>query len=129
MTDTQGRLGYEAFELSRVPGSTVQYASRYPAWRPGADLPPGVEEQPTKTRTKKSTTTGVFGGVVYAQAPLAAARAIESEEKQSHAAQKGYMGIHVRKYCHQNSRDTNIVSLYKVYSLLLAILIVPLYTR
>ena len=96
MADTQGRLGYEAFDLSRVPGCTVQYTSRYPAWRPGADLPPGVEEQPTKTKTKKSTTTGVFGGVVYAQAPLAASRAIEADEKQSHVAQKGYMGIHVR---------------------------------
>ncbi|XWW94625.1 hypothetical protein V2A60_002570 [Cordyceps javanica] len=94
MADSRGRLGYEAFEVSRVPGSTVQYTSKYPAWRPGADLPPGVEEQPTKTKTKKSTTTGVFGGVVYAQAPLAAARAIEFEETQSQVARKGYMGIH-----------------------------------
>ncbi|KAM3554731.1 hypothetical protein ARSEF4850_006320 [Beauveria asiatica] len=94
MTDTPVRLGYKAFEVIKVPGSTVQYASRHPAWRPGADLPPGVEEQPTKTKTNKSTTTGVFGGVVYAQAPLAAARAIELEERQNQAPRKGYMGIH-----------------------------------
>ncbi|OAA53132.1 acyl-CoA thioesterase [Cordyceps fumosorosea ARSEF 2679] len=96
MTDTLGRLGYEAFEVTRVSGSPVQYTSRYPAWRPGADLPPGVEEQPTKTRTNKSTTTGVFGGVVYAQAPLAAARAIEFEEQkeQTRDDKKAYMGIH-----------------------------------
>ncbi|EGX93879.1 acyl-CoA thioesterase [Cordyceps militaris CM01] len=80
MTGPQGQLGFEAFELSRVPGSTVQYTSRYPAWRPGADLPDGVEEQPTKTKTKKSTTTGVFG--------------CRLEDKQSQAAKKGYMGIH-----------------------------------
>lgn len=90
------RLGYEALEVSRVTpasGSTVKYTSRYPAWRARVDLPAGVSEQPTKTKTSQSP--GVFGGLVYGQAPLAAAREIELEERQSGKDKKGYMGIHV----------------------------------
>lgn len=94
--ETPPRLGYEAIELSRVTsGSAVQYTSRYPAWRPRVDLPDGVPEQPTKTKTNQKTTTGVFGGLVYAQAPLAAARAVEYDERQSQKSRQGYMGIHV----------------------------------
>lgn len=79
-------------------GSAVQYTSRHPAWRPRVDLPPGVPEQPTKTKTNQKTAPGVFGGLVYGQAPLAAARAVEFEEKQSGQDKQGYMGIHVRAF-------------------------------
>ena len=80
----------ESMQLSRLPegnGGNVRYMSRYPAWKSmleykGVDL------------VKRLSGPGTFGGVVYGQAPLAAARDIEHNEGPEDVA-KGKLGIHV----------------------------------
>ena len=85
-------------ELSRLPdavsesGTTVQqFMSRQPAWVVGNELPwesIGLGE--------KKLTKGAYGGVVYTQAPLAASRVVEQEDKESeNADENSRRGIHV----------------------------------
>lgn len=72
-----------------------QYVSRQPAWKLGEELPwnsvdPSLAKQIMLPK-------GAFGGVVYALAPLAAARAVDDEDQD--AAEKGALGIHVIVFC------------------------------
>lgn len=86
----------ECFDLAPLPAneafpSVQRYMSRRPAWKPGNELPWGkIKRDPTKPR---NFGPGAFGGHVYAQAPLAAARVVEKEDES--AAAKGKLTIHV----------------------------------
>ncbi|KAK7210615.1 hypothetical protein V2G26_017793 [Clonostachys chloroleuca] len=64
--------------------------SRQPAWYPGKDAP--WESMRGSSDEKKFFGRGAFGGHVYAQAPLAAARVVEKEDAQTPA--KDRLGIH-----------------------------------
>lgn len=88
----------QAMDLVRVPNSSenssktagaYRYMSTQPAWNAGS-LFAGTG------RDIKAAQSGVFGGTVYAQAPLAAARSIELEDSQSNGdGTKPNFGIHV----------------------------------
>lgn len=86
----------ECMELTSLPShdenpKAHRFMSRQPAWKPGNELPWGkVKRDPTKSRTFGP---GAFGGHVYAQAPLAAARVVEKEDET--ASVKGKLAIHV----------------------------------
>lgn len=78
----------EAFELTNVSKSSEKledksrqtYISKQPAWSPGAALP---YKTPPIKRGKTSIAPGrAFGGHVYVQAPLAAAKLLDAEEGQ-----------------------------------------------
>ncbi|KAF4977942.1 hypothetical protein FZEAL_5590 [Fusarium zealandicum] len=78
------RLSFqEALELIKLPDKTnasqtvKRFMSRQPAWVPGQDLP----EECLGLIGPKST-RGSYGGVVYAQASLAAARIVEQEDRE-----------------------------------------------
>ncbi|KAK2605879.1 hypothetical protein QQS21_003719 [Conoideocrella luteorostrata] len=100
------RMGFNEFmELVHIPeevckrGQEVKcFMSRQPAWIPGNELPWKVLfENLKKPPRRRHTGLGVFGGCVYAQASLAAARAVEEEERQQAAASgniKSMPGIH-----------------------------------
>ncbi len=88
----------EALELVRVPvpaesnNSAVshRYMSTQPAWNAGS-LFAGTG------RDIKAAQSGVFGGTVYAQAPLAASRSLEEVSESATGASKptAKFGIHV----------------------------------
>lgn len=96
------RLSFqEALHLTRLHDdsnsnpsqSAVQrFISRQPAWKVGNDLPWDTVDSGTRTKSI-NLGKGAFGGVVYAQAPLAAARAVEEDDKD--AEKTGSLGIHV----------------------------------
>ncbi|KAF7563674.1 hypothetical protein G7046_g429 [Stylonectria norvegica] len=79
------RLSFqEAMELVRLSDETSaskppvqKFMSRQPAWVPGKELP-WTSEHANQVR---KLTRGVYGGVVYTQAPLAAARIVEQEDR------------------------------------------------
>lgn len=80
----------EAFALTRLPTANDSWPARYishsPAWKLGEDLP----------YDPSSLGPGAFGGVVYAQAALSAAREIELEERRDDPTrERRKMGIHV----------------------------------
>lgn len=80
----------ESMQVSRLPsenGSNARYMSRYPNWK-------SMREYKGAELVNKLAGPGTFGGVVYGQAPLAAARDIEHSEGPE-AAGKGKLGIHV----------------------------------
>lgn len=88
----------EAMELERLPDDApgaqkpvAKFMNRQPPWMPGAELPwesIGV--------SAAKITRGAFGGVVYAMAPLAAARVVEDEDGESGSHGKGNKrAIHV----------------------------------
>lgn len=80
----------ESMQLSRLPsenGSNARYMSRFPNWK-------SMREYKGAELINKLAGPGTFGGVVYGQAPLAAARDIEHSEGPE-AAGKGKLGIHV----------------------------------
>ncbi|PTB66163.1 Thioesterase/thiol ester dehydrase-isomerase [Trichoderma citrinoviride] len=97
------RLGFlEAMEMSRLPSddsspATQRFMSHRPAWQPGAELPwdrPDVSEEAASFRNFKA-----YGGHVYIQAPLAAARIVEAKEEEeanrtSREYNRGKFGIH-----------------------------------
>ncbi|KAG5997563.1 hypothetical protein E4U43_002613 [Claviceps pusilla] len=83
----------ELMELVPIPddvsgqGQNVKrFMSRQPAWMPGNELPWDVFFQNIKGQRPRHFGLGVYGGCVYAQASLAAARAIEEEERQREEA-------------------------------------------
>lgn len=92
---------YEALRLSRLPDSqsdsqdgTKRFISRTPAWRPGGELPwEKVNAEAYKKGTMVDFPPGAFGGHVFAQAPLAAARAVEEDDDGGNG--NGKLGIHV----------------------------------
>lgn len=88
------RLSFqEAMELTRLPDEpslppVQKFMSRRPAWVPGDDLPwESIGAKASKLTTK------AFGGVVYAMAPLAAARVVEEEDDRMATGTR--RGIHV----------------------------------
>ncbi|EHK20620.1 uncharacterized protein TRIVIDRAFT_48947 [Trichoderma virens Gv29-8] len=91
---------YEALRLSRLPDSqsdsqdgTKRFISRTPAWRPGGELPwEKVNAEAYKKGTMVDFPPGAFGGHVFAQAPLAAARAVEEDDAGGNG--NGKLGIH-----------------------------------
>lgn len=93
------RLSFqEALELipltdkdSKSQTEARKFMSRQPAWVPGNELP-----WETIGADSRQLTRGAYGGVVYAQAPLAAARVVEQEDRESGDADNGTKrGIHV----------------------------------
>ncbi|KAK9441122.1 acyl-CoA thioesterase [Metarhizium brunneum] len=99
------RMGFQDFmELVQVPENihsqgpgVKRYMSRQPAWMAGNELPWDELFRNLKGPRPRHSGLGVFGGCVYAQAPLAAARAIEEEERRQTAATglvKPVPGIH-----------------------------------
>lgn len=89
----------ECLDLAPLPAtsdnpSAQRYMSRQPAWKPGNDLPWG-EINREKTKPRKFGPSA-FGGHVYAQAPLAAAKVVEKEDESAPA--KGKLAIHVSRY-------------------------------
>lgn len=93
------RLSFQqAMELTRLPdresgtGSVMlRFMNRQPPWATGNALPWEASAIPRPPLTKVA-----FGGVVYAQAPLAAARAIASRADYNSDKDRAF-GIHVRK--------------------------------
>ena len=92
------RRGFqEAFEMTRLADSASvsseqplqRFISRQPAWKPGADVPVG------KMNDRQSIGPGAFGGHVYIQAPLAAARVVEQEDREAVSNGSGKRSIHV----------------------------------
>lgn len=90
----------ECMELARIPStedddkkqnSIQRFQSRQPAWKPGQDLVWG-EIPPQPSRAGKPG-PAAYGGHVYAQAALAAARAVEAEERDKPADKR--LAIHV----------------------------------
>jgi hypothetical protein len=99
----------ECMELSRLPAdgsSKVQrFVSRQPAWKPGGEKVWGklrkVDPRHTSGNSEKNVDPmgrrtfgpGAFGGHVYAQAPLAAARVVQEEDQSTPECNK--LAIHV----------------------------------
>ncbi|ODA77032.1 hypothetical protein RJ55_07549 [Drechmeria coniospora] len=78
------RMGFrDALEIVPLPPTAGaqgrRYMSQRPAWTPGGELPWEDFDGPRP----KHSGPGVFGGHVYAQAPLAAARAVEEDERRT----------------------------------------------
>ncbi|KAL7946994.1 thioesterase-like superfamily domain-containing protein [Trichoderma barbatum] len=92
---------YEALKLSRLPDQqndvqdgTKRFMSRTPAWRPGSELPWVKLKDAFQKGNMVDFPPGAFGGHVYAQAPLAAARAVEEDEAAVDGNGNGKLGIH-----------------------------------
>lgn len=100
----------ECMELSRLAAdgssSKVQrFVSRQPAWKPGGEKvwgklrkidPPhtsGNREKNVDAKGRRTFGPGAFGGHVYAQAPLAAARVVQEEDQSTPEGNK--LAIHV----------------------------------
>ncbi|KAI5460895.1 thioesterase-like superfamily-domain-containing protein [Mariannaea sp. PMI_226] len=86
----------EALELIPLPDATStngrrekRFMSRQPAWVPGKELP-----MDSVGLGHIKMTRGAFGGVVYAMAPLAAARTVEEEETERGTDMGNKLGIH-----------------------------------
>ena len=89
----------EYLALNRIPPdannpSVQKFVSCHPAWKPGQELPWGKIRPKRDASGRRSFGPGAFGGHVYAQAPLAAARVVEEEDKDMPINSK--RGIHVR---------------------------------
>ncbi|PTB81738.1 Thioesterase/thiol ester dehydrase-isomerase [Trichoderma longibrachiatum ATCC 18648] len=101
-TEFQRNDLYAALKLSRLPDQqnnsqdgVKKYMSRTPAWRPGDELPwKRTNNKPYRKGDILDFPPGAFGGHVYAQAPLAAARAVEEDEKEAGSNGHGKLGIH-----------------------------------
>ena len=90
--------------LTRLPdeknpsGGVVQkFISQTPSWKPGQELPWESLNMPAELG-RKSLGPGAFGGHVYAQAPLAAARVVEEEDGVASAV-NNKRSIHVSGPC------------------------------
>lgn len=103
------RRGFqEAMAITPLPAaddaqsrSLKRFISRQPAWKPGGELPWDALFSGLDGPRPRHSGPGVFGGHVYAQAPLAAARAVEEEDKssESNGGPRGTLGIHVSSLC------------------------------
>ncbi|KAL7930315.1 thioesterase-like superfamily domain-containing protein [Trichoderma chlorosporum] len=94
------RLGFiENMEMSRLASDgeandTHRFMSRRPAWQPGAQLPWDSVDN-TKRKTKSYFKTNAYGGHVYIQAPLAAVRVVEDDDKDAKGvSNQAKFGIH-----------------------------------
>ncbi|RDA88170.1 hypothetical protein CP532_6834 [Ophiocordyceps camponoti-leonardi (nom. inval.)] len=87
------RLGFqEAMAMTALPSasgsSARRFVSRRPAWKPGNELPwDSLFKNLDGPPVPRHSSAGAYGGHVYAQAPLAAARVVEDEGR-------GKLGIH-----------------------------------
>ncbi|KAL7935811.1 thioesterase-like superfamily domain-containing protein [Trichoderma chlorosporum] len=89
----------EALKLSRLPDDKSgsqdgpkRFISRTPAWRPGGELPwASINSSRAYQEGNVVDYRPAFGGHVFAQAPLAAARAVEEDENGNGS---GKLGIH-----------------------------------
>lgn len=85
----------ENMELAWLPNepniSAVRLVSCQPAWKLGQDL--ALAHQDRESSRPRDLGPGVFGGHVFAQAPLAAARVVEKEDENTSG--RGRLGIHV----------------------------------
>ncbi|POR38569.1 Uncharacterized protein TPAR_01226 [Tolypocladium paradoxum] len=98
------RRGFqEAMTITPLPAaddaqgrSLKRFISQQPAWKPGHELPWDALFSGLDGPRPRHSGPGVFGGHVYAQAPLAAARAVEEEDKHSEPNGRllGMFGIH-----------------------------------
>lgn len=93
------RLSFqEAFELIPLPDETSnvsqtktqRFMSLQPAWAPGNELP-----WHTIGEKHKKLSKGAYGAVVYAQAPFAASRVVEEEDRDIGNRDRAKFGIHV----------------------------------
>ncbi|KAF4591389.1 acyl-CoA thioesterase [Ophiocordyceps camponoti-floridani] len=92
---TDKRLGFgEALALTRMPasGSIRRFASQQPAWKPGDRLPWKTIPRSLQHLSIGQEKTGSYGGHVFAQAALAAARTVEVE--QGEHGEHGSLSIH-----------------------------------
>ncbi|KAL7943363.1 thioesterase-like superfamily domain-containing protein [Trichoderma barbatum] len=91
------RLGFlEAMEMIKLAGDdnssdTYQFMSRRPAWQPGVELPWGSEDN-SKHNVASYFNKRAYGGNVYIQAPLTAARVVEDDDGSSNGG--GKFGLH-----------------------------------
>ncbi|KAL7810624.1 Thioesterase/thiol ester dehydrase-isomerase [Trichoderma gracile] len=101
VSEKASRLGFlEAMEMSRLPddgnsSDTYRFMSHRPAWQPGAELPWDRVDVPKEAMSFYNSKA--YGGHVYIQAPLAAARIVEAEEEaanKTHNTDGGKFGIH-----------------------------------
>lgn len=89
----------EYMKFSRVPDSSSRdgvkrFMSHTPAWRPGGELPwAKLNQDAFKKGNMVDFPPSAYGGHVYAQAPLVAAKAVEEEDQPGNGA--GKLGIHV----------------------------------
>jgi hypothetical protein len=84
-------------EKSSSGGVMQRFISQTPSWKPGQELPWESLNMPAELG-RKSLGPGAFGGHVYAQAPLAAAKVVEEEEGIASAV-NNKRSIHVRSPC------------------------------
>ncbi|KAK5994395.1 hypothetical protein PT974_04869 [Cladobotryum mycophilum] len=111
------RKGFvEIMQMSRLPddtettkGSVIKrFVSHQPAWVPGSELPwakLGLVAQPFNRS---------FGGHVYIQSPLAAARVVEDEARSSNDSSKGKFGIHSIQGVFTNAGHSDRPFVYQV---------------
>jgi hypothetical protein len=90
---------YETLKLSRLPDTSKDGVKRFishtPAWKPGQELPwAKVRANAYKKGDMVDFPPAAYGGHVYAQAPLAAARAVE-EDEETGSNGNSKPGIHV----------------------------------
>ncbi|EQL01226.1 acyl-CoA thioesterase II [Ophiocordyceps sinensis CO18] len=80
------------------PAADVKsFISRQPAWKPGAQLPWDALFRNLGNLggpRPSFMSPAAYGGHVYAQAPLAAARALEQEDSRGTESDEGKLGIH-----------------------------------
>ncbi|KAL0931525.1 acylthioesterase [Colletotrichum truncatum] len=92
-------------------GTVKRYMSLWPAWVPGSELVGG------EGRGSKADPRPAYGGHVYAQAPLAACRAIQEEESAGSESQTGGFGLHSIQGCFSAAAKANRPFVYEVSSL------------
>ncbi|PHH72205.1 hypothetical protein CDD80_4683 [Ophiocordyceps camponoti-rufipedis] len=81
MADKRPGFG-EALALTPMPasGSVRRFASQQPAWKPGGELPWKTVSNDFQQLSLSFSRVGAYGGHVFAQAALAAARTAEDEQ-------------------------------------------------
>lgn len=76
------------------PDLPVQrFISCQPAWKPGEGMSGSILNGEPDASGRRTFGPGAFGGHVYAQAPLAAARVVEREDRDKPIRER--RGIHV----------------------------------
>lgn len=92
--------------LPKDPDSNVhKFVSRAPAWKPGKGLPWTKVTVPNDRSRPRTFGPGAFGGHVYAQAPLAAAKVMEKVDEKTPPTSK--LGIHV-SWFQQGESEFNV---------------------
>jgi hypothetical protein len=92
---------------------TYWFMSLQPAWKPGAELPWGTVDLPKPISNSDYFTSRAYGGHVYAQASLAAARVVEEDDGEDKGAAKNAtvrkFGIHVSVTSKTKTFPANVV--------------------